>query len=67
MKKGRKAVARGQCRPFVMEEDITAVADYSTLLCLLTAAPDSEGCLNEMNRLLWQMAAILEWKILCLP
>jgi non-ribosomal peptide synthetase component F len=30
--------------------------EYSTLLCVLTASPDAEGCLDEMNRLLHQVA-----------
>ncbi|WP_156929078.1 hypothetical protein [Bradyrhizobium sp. th.b2] len=34
-------------------EDAEAIIEFGTLLCVLVANPDAEGCLNEMNRVLW--------------
>jgi hypothetical protein len=34
-------------------DDSAAIIDYGMLLCVLTASPDAEGCLNEMNRVCW--------------
>lgn len=34
-------------------EDAEAIVDYGTLLCVLVANPDAEGCLGQINRVLW--------------
>jgi len=56
MSKTKKHIDKALARLCTMEEDIAAIRDHVSLLAVLSAQPDAETVLSEMNRLLHVIA-----------